>query len=93
MTIDINDKSFFYQEAANDIVNSILMLMNDGIKDYESYSLWNYNIPISDVEESIHISTGIFQSQEWIKQNFRGSENMIYLVALGETILMNLQLM
>jgi len=51
MTLDINDKSFFYQEVANDIVNSILMLMNDGIKDYESYSLWNYNIPISDVEE------------------------------------------
>jgi len=51
MIIDINDKDFFYQDTARDIVDAILGFMNDGIKDFESYSFWNYNIPISDNEE------------------------------------------
>lgn len=51
MIIDINDASFFYQDTAADIVNSILNLMKSGVKEHESYAAWNYDIPISDEEE------------------------------------------
>lgn len=52
MVININDETFFYQETAKTIVDSILELFNKGIKRFESYEQWDYNVPISDPDES-----------------------------------------
>ncbi len=49
--MEINDKNFFYQDAAEPIVDSILSLMSQGIKDFESYDHWPYDISISDAED------------------------------------------
>ena len=52
MVIKIDDKTFFYQETARTIVESILELFNRGIKRFESYEQWDYHVPISDPEEA-----------------------------------------
>jgi len=51
MVININDKGFFYQEIAETIVDSILEMLQRGIKSFESYEQWPYNVPISSDEE------------------------------------------
>jgi|TARA_R110001592_G_scaffold275122_3_gene542106 hypothetical protein len=51
MVIDVTNQSFFYQETARPIVNAIIRLMKEGIKEYESYSAWEYDTPISDENE------------------------------------------
>ena len=51
MVVNIDDKSFFYQKPAETIVESILELFQKGIKDFESYEMWPYDIPISSKEE------------------------------------------
>ena len=52
MNINIKDKEFFYQEVAEPIVNKILSLMKEGVKDFESYASWIYTNPISSEEEN-----------------------------------------
>ena len=52
MNIDINDPNFFYQDVAGPIVNKVLDLMNEGVKEYEAYSPWPYNTSISNKEEN-----------------------------------------
>lgn len=49
--MDIHDQNFFYQETAEDVVNSILGLYKQGIKSFESHELWSYDVPISTEEE------------------------------------------
>lgn len=49
--MDIHDQDFYYQDAAEVIVDSILSLFRQGVKNFESYEIWPYNIPISSEEE------------------------------------------
>lgn len=49
--MNINDPNFFYQDTAEVIVDSIISLFGQGIKHFESYEQWVYNIPISSEEE------------------------------------------
>lgn len=50
--MDIHNSNFFYQEAAEPVVESILALMNQGVKEFESYDIWPYDVPISDPEDN-----------------------------------------
>ena len=49
--MNIHDKNFFYQDAAESVVDSIISLFNQGIKDFESYDIWPYDIAISSEAE------------------------------------------
>ena len=51
MVINIHNKDFFYQEAAETIVDSMFQLFDQGIDQFESYEIWPYNVPISSEEE------------------------------------------
>jgi len=52
MVISIEEEGFFYQENAAVIVDSIIELFESGIKSFESYDQWQYDVPISSLEES-----------------------------------------
>ena len=49
--MNINDPEFFYQDTASTVVDSIISLFNQGIKKFESYDQWVYDVPISNEEE------------------------------------------
>ena len=50
--MNIYDDNFFYQETAEPIVDSILMLLSQGIQSFESYEQWLYDAPLSSEEEN-----------------------------------------
>ena len=52
MVISIEEEGFFYQENAAVIVDSIIELFESGIKSFESYDQWQYDVPSSSLEES-----------------------------------------
>ena len=65
--MDIHDQNFFYQEAAEDVVTSILGLCKQGIKSFESHECWPYAIPISTDEED-------YRHFNWKFEVFRSDE-------------------
>tara|TARA_B100000900_G_C20577050_1_gene715775 strand:+ start:609 stop:1244 length:636 start_codon:yes stop_codon:yes gene_type:complete len=46
--MNINDKSFFYEDTVSVIAESILGLMSHSVKSFETHERWDYNIPIAD---------------------------------------------
>tara|TARA_R110001592_G_scaffold123321_6_gene331118 strand:+ start:87 stop:707 length:621 start_codon:yes stop_codon:yes gene_type:complete len=54
MEININDENFFYQESAEDIVDSIIDLFEQGVTNFESYEQWPYTKKIVDEDEDVH---------------------------------------
>lgn len=54
--MNILDKEFYYQDTASVIVDSILSLISQGVKNFESYESWIYTAPLSYEEEYSHFN-------------------------------------
>ena len=60
MTINLNNKNFFYEEISRDIANQIIHLMSKGIDQFMEYEVWEYDIDIADSEYEKPIIKWVF---------------------------------
>ena len=60
MTINLNNKDFFYEEISKSIADQIIHLMSKGIDQFMEYEVWEYDIDIADCEYEKPIIKWVF---------------------------------
>jgi hypothetical protein len=60
MTINLNNKDFFYEEISKSIADQIIHLMSRGIDQFLEYEVWEYDIDIADCEYEKPIIKWVF---------------------------------
>ena len=60
MTINLNNKDFFYEEISKGIADQIVHLMLRGIDQFMEYEVWEYDIDIADSEYEKPIIKWVF---------------------------------
>tara|TARA_Y100000593_G_scaffold84258_1_gene159457 strand:+ start:1084 stop:1707 length:624 start_codon:yes stop_codon:yes gene_type:complete len=77
MRIKINDRSFFYQDMAANIAESINSLLKNNTKEYFDYCSWIYDHPIDSEDSFVNWTLKVLRSKEMnAKYDIWGSAGM-----------------